>query len=159
MPMILTLQHKIMPDLGVRYLRTFLESGTTTGGPIGRRVVCSGPSSCFLFYNSSPPYLYFLLLTNDTNIGGLTSNVILFFTIVIGVFNIGLSVQSTKCVTWSPQGLNNFISLPPSFLPPNPGFHILGTPMGFISFVELFVVKTLHEDLDTIFCFSMLAYL
>jgi hypothetical protein len=53
-----------------------------------------------------------------------------------------------KYVVWSSQGLDHSISLPSNFLTPNFGFCILGTPMGSRSFVESFVVKALHEDLE-----------
>jgi hypothetical protein len=54
------LQHKIMPNLGVRCLRTLCQNHIhDAGGPIGRSVVCFGSFSCFLFYNTSPLYLCF----------------------------------------------------------------------------------------------------
>jgi hypothetical protein len=59
-------------------------------------------------------------------------------------------VHLTKCVAWSPHGLNYFISFPPNFLTSNLGFHILGAPVGSKSFVDSFVVKAFHEDLGTI---------
>jgi hypothetical protein len=69
---------------------------------------------------------------------------------------LGLAVHLVKCVTWSPQGLNHSISLPPNFLTFNLGFHILGAPMGSTSFVKSFVAKVFHEDLMTIFSLFML---
>jgi hypothetical protein len=53
--------------------------------------------------------------------------------------------------------LDHFISLPLSFLTPDLGFHILGAPMGSISFVQLFVGKVLHENLGKIFNLLMFA--
>ncbi len=53
-----------------------------------------------------------------------------------------------KCVVWSPQGLDHFISPPFGFLTFNSNFHILGALVGSISFVELFVVEVFHEDLE-----------
>jgi hypothetical protein len=65
-------------------------------------------------------------------------------------------MQVAKCVAYSPQGLDHFISLLLDFLIPNLGFHILGTSVGSTSFVELFVTKVLHEDLRTISNLPML---
>jgi hypothetical protein len=62
-----------------------------------------------------------------------------------------------KCVTWSLQGLDHSISLPPNFLIFNLGFHILGAQVGSTSFVESFVAKALHEGFKMIFSFFMLA--
>jgi len=64
-------------------------------------------------------------------------------------------VHLTKCVAWSPHGLNYFISFPFNFFTSNLGFHILGAPVGSKSFVELFVVKAFHEDLGMISSFLM----
>jgi hypothetical protein len=89
-----------------------------------------------------------------THVVGPTSNVILVFLhLQLEFLTLGLSVQLVKCVAWSPQGLNHSISLPPDFLIPNLGFHVLGTPMGSRSFVEPFMHKALHEDLGTICSF------
>jgi hypothetical protein len=55
-------------------------------------------------------------------------------------------VYLAKCVTWSPRGLDNFISLPLGFFTPNSGFGILGTSMGFRSFVELFMDFGIADD-------------
>jgi hypothetical protein len=52
-------------------------------------------------------------------------------------------VQSTKCVAWSPHGLNQFISLLPSFLTLEFGLCIIGALMGFFPFVESFISKAL----------------
>jgi hypothetical protein len=60
-----------------------------------------------------------------------------------------------KCVVCFPQGLDHFISLPINFLTPNVGFYTLITLIGYISFVESFVVKALHEDLGMITSFLM----
>ncbi len=55
-----------------------------------------------------------------------------------------------KCVTWSPYGLDHFISLLLSFLIPNLGFCILGTLVGSRSFVELFIdFGTTNDELQT----------
>jgi hypothetical protein len=61
-----------------------------------------------------------------------------------------------KCVVWSPQGLDHFISLVLGFVTLDLTFCILGTLMGSKSFVELFVVEVLHEDLGMISSFPML---
>jgi hypothetical protein len=63
-----------------------------------------------------------------------------------------------KCVTWFPQGLDHFISLPLGFLIPDFGFCILGALVGSTSFIESLVVEVFHEDLGTIFNLPMLAY-
>jgi hypothetical protein len=56
-------------------------------------------------------------------------------------------MQPTKCVAWSPQRLDHYISLPLNFLILNLGFCILGALVGSTSFVESFVVEEVHEDL------------
>ncbi len=68
-------------------------------------------------------------------------------------------MQPTKCVVWSPQGLDHSTSLSPRFFTLDSGFHILGAPMGSTSFVESFVANVLHEDLGTIFSLLMFANL
>jgi hypothetical protein len=60
-----------------------------------------------------------------------------------------------KCVAWSPQKLDHFISLPSSFLILDLGLCILGALMRCRSFVESFVVKAFHEDLRMIFNIPM----
>jgi hypothetical protein len=60
-------------------------------------------------------------------------------------------VQLAKCVAWSSQGLDHFISLPPGFLIHDLSFCILGTLVGSTSLVELFVVEVLHEDFGRIY--------
>lgn len=71
-----------------------------------------------------------------THVVGPTSNVILVFLhLQLEFLTLGLSVQLVKCVAWSPQGLDRFISLPPSFFILELNFHILGALVGFTSFV------------------------
>jgi hypothetical protein len=55
-----------------------------------------------------------------------------------------------KCVVWSLQRLDHSISFLPGFLIIGLGFHILGALVGSTSFVELFVARVFHEDLETI---------
>jgi hypothetical protein len=59
-------------------------------------------------------------------------------------------MQLTKCVAWSPQRLNQSISLPPSFLTPESGLHILNVPIGSLAFVESFISEVFQKDLNTI---------
>ncbi len=66
-------------------------------------------------------------------------------------------MQPTKCVAWSPKGLDDSISFPPSFYTPSSNFHILGALIRSISFVELFVVEILHENFGMIFNLPMFA--
>jgi hypothetical protein len=66
-------------------------------------------------------------------------------------------MQLAKCVAWFPQGLDHFISLPLGFFIHDLGFHILGTLVGSISFIKLFIVEVFHEDLGTMFSFPVLA--
>ncbi len=68
-------------------------------------------------------------------------------------------MQPTKCVAWSRQGLDHFISLPLGFLTLNSSFPILGALVGSTSFIESFVVKAFHEDLGMISSFLMLVNL
>jgi hypothetical protein len=68
-------------------------------------------------------------------------------------------MQPTKCVIWSPHGLDHSISLRPGFFILDFDFRILGGLVGFRSFIESFVIKALHEDLGMIFCLPMLANL
>jgi hypothetical protein len=63
-----------------------------------------------------------------------------------------------KCVPWSTQGLNHFISLLFGFLTLDLSFHILGALVGSISFIELFVIKVFHEDFRTIHNLPMLVF-
>ncbi len=77
------------------------------------------------------------------------------FMIVIRVINI--KAFSVTSEVWSPKGLDDFISFPPSFLTPNSSSHILGTPIRSISFIELFVVEAIHENFGMIFSLLMFA--
>jgi hypothetical protein len=54
---------------------------------------------------------------------------------------------------------DHFTSLPPGFLSLDSCFHILGALMGSTSFVGLFLVEVLREDLWTISNFLMLVNL
>jgi hypothetical protein len=67
-------------------------------------------------------------------------------------------MQPPKYVTWFLQSLDHSISLPLGFLTSNLNFHILCTLVGSPSFVELFVTKTLHEDLGMRSNLLMFAY-
>jgi hypothetical protein len=81
-------------------------------------------------------------LANDKYIIGLASDVLLVFMQLQEKFGVlGLSMQPTKCVTWSPHGLNQSISLILGFLTLGSSFHILGAPMGICPFVESFVLE------------------
>ncbi len=53
------------------------------------------------------------------------------------------------------RGLDHFISFLLNFLIPDLDFCILGALMGFRSFIESFIVKVFHEDLETISNFLM----
>jgi len=82
----------------------------------------------------------FFSLANDTHIVGFASNVILVFLQLKQKFStLRFSVQLTKCVVWSPQWLDYFISLPPRFFTLDSSFHILVAPVGFKSFIESFM--------------------
>jgi hypothetical protein len=127
------------------------------GDPLGGVWFVLAHFHVFLFYNMSPLYLCFPFVSRWYTYSRFYIKYDSYlFTIVVGVFNIGLSMLM-KWVAWSPQGLNHFISLPFNCLIPNSSFHILGTPMAFSSFVESFVDKVLYEDLWIIFSLSMLA--
>ncbi len=138
----------------------FVRVKYTTRGPIKKNIVSFNSPLHSSPYITSHPTCVFHLLANDTHIIGPTSDVILVFLWLQKKFStLMLSVQPMKCVTWFPRGLDHFISLPPNFLTPNLGFCILGTPMGSRSFVESFMAKAFHEDLEMISNFLMLANL
>jgi hypothetical protein len=61
-----------------------------------------------------------------------------------------------KCVAWFPQGLHLFISLLLGFFTPDIGLCVLSAFMGFMLFVESFVTKALHEDVNIITNIPML---
>jgi hypothetical protein len=86
--------------------------------------------------------------------------VVLIFLLLQDEFStLRFSMQPSKCVLWSPHRLDQFISFPPSFLTSNSSFCILGTFVGFGSFIKLFVAEAHHKDLDMIFSFLMFANL
>jgi hypothetical protein len=90
---------------------------------------------------------------NDTHIVGPTSNVVLaFLQLQKDLSTLRLPMLLTKCVAWSFQRLDHFVSLSLSFFIHNSSFRILCAPMGSTSFV----VDALHEDLGTIFNLPML---
>ncbi len=62
-------------------------------------------------------------------------------------------MQLAKCVACGWTILYHFLL---TFFIHDLGFCILGTSVGSTSFVELFVVETLHENLGTIFTLLML---
>jgi hypothetical protein len=104
------------------------------------------------------PTCVFFSLVDDTHIIRFASNVIFVFLRLEQKFSaLGLLVQLTKCVVWSPQGLDHFISLLLGFFTLNLGFCILGALVGSKSFIESFMLEALHEDLGTRSSFLMLA--
>ncbi len=106
------------------------------------------------------PTCVFFSLVDDTHIVDLTSNVVFsFLQLEEELSALGLSMQPTKCVVWSPQRLDHSISLPFGFFTLDLGFHILGGLVGSTSFVESFVTKVFHEDLGMIFSLLMFANL
>ncbi len=108
-------------------------------------------------YNNNPLTCVSFSLANNTYIIGFASNVVpIFLWLQQEFLTLGFSVQPMKCVVCSPQGLDHSISLPFNFLIPNLSFHILDAPMGFRSFVELFVAEAFHEDLGTMYSLLML---
>jgi len=100
----------------------------------------------------------FLKLVDDMCIINLTLNVLPIFLRLQEKFGtIRLSLQSTKCVAWFPQRLNQSISLPLGFLTLESIIRILGAPMGSLPFVESFVSKAFQKDLDMIISLLMFA--
>ncbi len=90
------------------------------------------------------PTCVFPSLANDNHIIGLASNVLLVFLQLQEKFGtLGLLVQPTKYVAWSPLGLNQYISLILGFLTLGSSFRILSAPMGSLPFVESLVSKSL----------------
>ncbi len=61
-----------------------------------------------------------------------------------------------KCVAWFLKGLNQFISLPPSFLTLKFDLHISSVPMSFLPFVKSFVLEMFQEDFNKIVSLPML---
>jgi hypothetical protein len=102
--------------------------------------------------------VFFPSLANDRHIVGPTSDVVpTFLRLYQELSTLRFSMQAAKCVAWSPKGLDNFISFPPSFLTPDSSFYILGTPIRSISFVESFVVEAFHENFGMISSLLMFA--
>jgi hypothetical protein len=62
-----------------------------------------------------------------------------------------------KCVAWSPQGLDQSISIPLHFFTPKFNFPIFDVPMGSLSFMESFVLKSFQKDFNMISNLLMLA--
>jgi hypothetical protein len=93
---------------------------------------------CLSKFSHSLPYynVFFPSLINDTYIVGHVSNAVFAFLCLQAKFStLGFSIQSMKCVTWSPHELNLSISLSLGFLTCNTFFHILNAPMGSVPFV------------------------
>ncbi len=66
------------------------------------------------------PTCVFPSLVDDTHIVGPASTVVLaFLQLQKELSTVGPSVQPMKCVAWSPQGLDHFISLAHGFITPN----------------------------------------
>jgi hypothetical protein len=127
------------------------------GGPIGRSVVYFGSFLCSSPYNNNPPCLCFSFIGRQYAYNrSYIKYGSCFFTIIVGFLTLRLLVQLMKCVTWSPHGLDHFISFLLGFLTPNLNFHILGAPVGSRSFIESFVDEVFHEDLGTISSLHML---
>jgi len=90
-------------------------------------------------------------LVNDTHILGLALDVIpVFLWLQEELSALNLSMQSAKCVVWSPSRLDHFISLYLSFFIPDSGFYILNALVGSTSFVESFVVEAFCDYRETI---------
>ncbi len=81
---------------------------------------------------------------DDTHIFGHALDMVsIFFKLHKEFTSVKNLVQPTKCVAWSPQRLNQFISFPLGFFTPKSGIRILGALRGFLPFVESFVSKVL----------------
>jgi hypothetical protein len=57
--------------------------------------------------------------------------------------------------SWSPHGLDHFISLPLNFLTSNSGFCILSALVRSRSFVKLFAAELRHKNLKMVFSLFM----
>ncbi len=89
-------------------------------------------------------FCVFSSLVDDTHIFGHVLDVVTIFLKLHKEFTaVKVLVQPMKCVAWSPQRLNRFISFPLGFFTPKSGIRILGVLMGSLPFVESFVSKTL----------------
>ncbi len=103
----------------------FVKVRYMTWGLVGRSIVCFGSPLCFSPYIATDPTCVFLFVANNTHIEGLISNAVpAFLRLQKKLSALSLLMQPTKCVVWSFQGLDQFISHPPSFLTLDPSFRI-----------------------------------
>jgi hypothetical protein len=123
--------------IGIRY---------TTRGPIGRNVICSSSPLHYSPYINNLPYLCFFFDGRwDTYNRFHIKCDYYFFTVRTKVFSIKAFNALTKCVVWSPQGLDHYVSLPLGFFTPTSSFHILGALVGSKSIIELFLLEVPQE--------------
>ncbi len=85
-------------------------------------------------------------LTNGMHIVNHASDVILIFLRLQKKFTtLKLLLQTMKCATWSPQRLNQFLTLPLDFFTHESNIHILGAPMGPLSIYGVHIKDTLGK--------------
>jgi len=85
--------------------------------PIGRNIVWSSSPLCFSSYSNSPPYLCFPFVDRwYTYSKPCIRCGSCFLQLEQEFLALRLSMQPSKCVAWSSQGLDHFISLPYSWL-------------------------------------------
>ncbi|KAL2612029.1 hypothetical protein R1flu_023721 [Riccia fluitans] len=127
------------------------ESGTCQGDPLGGALFALAHLCALRAIASEHPLCLFPSLADDTHIvGPLEAIVPAFYTLEDHLSTMGLTIQPTKCVAWSPSGLPSSLSLPPGFTLPFAGLRVLGAPIGSDSFKASFMRDALEVDVSTI---------
>ncbi|KAL2608417.1 hypothetical protein R1flu_026990 [Riccia fluitans] len=98
------------------------ESGTRQGDPLGSSLFALAHLRALRTVASEHPLCLFPSLADDIHIVGPPEDVMPTFHTLEGHLSaVGLIVQPTKCVAWSPSGLPSSLSLPPGFSLPFEG--------------------------------------
>ncbi|KAL2644887.1 hypothetical protein R1flu_012474 [Riccia fluitans] len=133
------------------------ESGTRQGDTLGGALFALAHLRALRTMASKYPLCLFSSLADDTHIFGPFEAIVPAFHTLEGHLSaVGLIVQPTKCVAWSPFGLPSSLSLPPGFSLPSTGLRILGAPIGSDSFQASFVGDALEVDVSIIHQLSLL---
>ena len=93
------------------------------------------------------PDCAFPSIGDGTHIVGPPARVVeAFVHFVVQLALLGLEVQPSKCVAWSPSGRGAFDVLPDGVRYASDGVRVLGVPLGSAEYEGSFLVLALEED-------------
>ena len=122
-------------------------TGTRQWDPLGSVLFALGHQQALRATAAAFPDCAFPSIADDTHIVGPPARVVEAFSHFIAQLALlGLSVQPSKCVAWSPSGLGAFVVLPGGVSYAPEGIRLLGVPLGTEEYVGDFLSSALEED-------------